>query len=69
VSEIGSSKWLAYAEKKIEVMQALRLEIASELSGWSYQALNIACRIQIVAEVKAQWTDRCLITQPYTKGM
>jgi hypothetical protein len=68
--EAGLSKWLTYAEKDIEVMQALRLK-SQRLTGSRRKcgSLKIVCWIQIVTEVEAERTDRCLITQPYPDGV
>ncbi len=68
--EVGLSKWLTYAEKDIEVMQALRLK-SQRLTGSRRKcsSLKIVCWIQIVTEVEAERTDRCLITQPYPHGV
>ena len=50
-------------------MQALRLEIACELSILVDKTLKVIRRIQIVSEIEAQWPNRSLITQPNSHGM
>src|SRR5580693_6235738 len=56
-------KRLTYAEKEIEMAQALAFELAGQLSCLIDDALEIVCRIQIVPEVEAQRADGCLVTQ------
>jgi hypothetical protein len=67
--ELYPSEWLAYAEKYVEVTQArglVGLRVSLRIES---KRLKIAGRIQIVPEVKTQWSDGSLVPQSHPNSL